>query len=306
MPGYPTSRSYQPRARLSWRRSAPACIAAVALLGVGVPVTAHAFTPPDAEAPVDEVRLESGGFIRGEIVEYMPGSYIVIVPRGRTDSRRIEWNEISEVIRGGQSQGTTTPSLQPEVQPQPQVQPQPEVPKPEPEPEPEPEPDYDGALIHINQLADKSPMVLYHVDGEAVASAGGYTARAIAYSEVCVSPCDIVLDDVRGEFFLGAERRYSGSKRFRLSGDHSAYELQVRPRPRALLIGGWVLLSLTPALIGMMATIPYIVDMPRRPHASAMWAGAGLVGAFGIGGGIAMLIFGRTKVEVIPSGKRRK
>ncbi|MFO7561975.1 MAG: hypothetical protein R6X02_04985 [Enhygromyxa sp.] len=237
----------------------------------------------------------------------MPGAYLVIIPRGSTESRRIEWAGIAEVVRGGtRTTPAPSPTLEPEPEPEPEPQPEPE-PEPEPQPEPQPEarqePPVEGPLIHINQTRHDEPMMLYRIDGEAVASGGGYTAHAIAYSEVCESPCDMVLSNHRGQFFVGGQKKFSASPRFRLSGDYPRYDLDVVPRKRGLLIGSYVVMVSAISAAVLMGFGPLLVDMPKRPHAVGMWAGAGLVGAFGIGGGIAMMILGRTKVTVNPRGR---
>jgi hypothetical protein len=273
-----------------------------ALVSATVPSPAFASAPAPSVA-VDEVHLHSGGFLRGEIVEYMPGSHVVIIPRGSTESRRIEWSEMAEIVRGG-TRETTAGTLPPPPQPDPVPVP---VAEPEPEPQPEPQPGLElpseGALIHINQTRYHEPVLLFHIDGEAVASGGGYTAHAIAYSEICESPCDVVLKNHRGQFFIGGQKKYSPSARFRLSGDYARYDLDVTPRKKGIRIGGYVLMVSSIVAAGFMAVGPLLVDMPKKPHANGMWAGAGLVGAFGIGGGIAMMILGRTKVVVTPRSR---
>ena len=70
---------------------------------VAMPLPAFAVPPPAAPASAsasDEVRLVTGGFIKGEIVEYMPGAYVVIVPPSG-ESRRVLWVDISEIVRDG-------------------------------------------------------------------------------------------------------------------------------------------------------------------------------------------------------------
>jgi len=282
-----------------------------ALASVAVPAHAFELPPPSSAQPVptDEVRLVSGGFIRGEIVEYVPGSYVDIVPKGTTTSRRVLWDDISEVVRG-QAGAVEGPAPQPVPMPTPAPAPAPQV-QPEPQAQAEPQaqvqaaPPTTSTLIHIDQLPSRHdrPVILYHVDGEAVAmSSSGYSARAVAFSEVCESPCDLVVDNHRGEFFVGGDK-YTGSKRFRLSGDHARYDLRVQPRSKGMLIGGYVLASMAPFLASSMIAIPFLRDMPKS-YARGFWAGGSLIGIFALGGGITMMILGRTKVTVIPGSRR--
>src|SRR5690554_1835080 len=49
-------------------------------------------SPATTPKPTGEVRLQSGGFIRGEIIQYMPGEYVIIVPTGETEPRRMPGN----------------------------------------------------------------------------------------------------------------------------------------------------------------------------------------------------------------------
>ncbi len=290
------------------RRSLIALSTVMALTCAAAPAPAFGFAPPaggETAAASDEVRLVSGGFIRGEIVESMPGEYVVIIPRGSSESRRVAWTDISEVVRGGQSEPSVEPA--PNVEPAPSVEP---VPAPAPAPSVEPPAEQpgdaravEGPVIHINQSANKEPMLLFRIDGEAVASSGGYTAHAVAYSEVCESPCDIVLEDYRGEFFVNGQKKYSPSKRFRLSGDHPRYDLDVKPGSRGLRVGGYVTVVSSLVAASLMIAGPFLVDMPVRPHAAGVWAGAGLVGVFGTGGGIAMMFLGRSRVTVRPGSR---
>ena len=266
--------------------------ATVMLATMSAPTAALAIPPPPGTTPapasdVDEIRLHTGGFLKGEIVEYMPGGYVVILPLGGGESKRVLWVDISEIVRDGKLEQVSLVEAQPQPQPA-------DAPTPAPE-------QVEGAQIHIDQTRGDEPIALFHIDGEAVAFSGGYSARAIGFSEVCLSPCDIVLEDHSGEFFVAGDK-YRGSKRFRLSGDAPGYDLRVKPGSKGMAIGGYVLAISAVVATSFMAAGPFLVDMPRTT-ANGVWAGAGLVGVFGIGGGITMMVLSRSKVAVSPRSR---
>jgi hypothetical protein len=107
-------------------------------------------------------------------------------------------------------------------------------------------------------------MILYHIDGEAVASAGGYTAHAVAFSEICQSPCDVVLSDHNGEFFVNGQKKYSPSRRFRLPGDSPSYQLDVTPGSRGLRVGGYVLAISSVCAMAFMVGRTKVAVNPRN------------------------------------------
>jgi hypothetical protein len=284
-----------------------------ALTCAGWPGLVHArFSPPSspqsspgADAS-DEVRLKSGGYLKGEIVEYLPGQYVVIIPRGSDQRREIAWSEVSEIVRAGVTEHSPTPPPQPEPEPQPQPQPQP-VPEPKPVPELEvqepPEPAAEeGMAVDMVVPDGKRPATLYHIDGEAVASGGRVVVRAIAFSEVCTSPCrETRLLESPGQFFVGGDK-YTASKSFRLPMRADGYELRVKPRHVGMRIGGYVLVISSVMATSIMAAVPLAIDMPMS-NARAMWAGSAVVGVLGIAGGITLMAFSTTKVEVLPRSK---
>ena len=105
------------------------------------------------------------------------------------------------------------------------------------------------------------------------------------------------------EFFVGGQKKYTASSRFRLPGGTPGYDLEVKPGSRGIVVGGYVLMISSIVAATFMGVGPILVDMPKRPHAVGLWAGAGLVGAFGLGGGIAMMVLGKTKVKIHPRGR---
>jgi hypothetical protein len=286
-----------------------ALVTSVALATLALQPIAMAAPPKQAETTtaVDEVRLSNGGFVRGEIIELMPGEYVVIKTLSG-ETRRFEWSKVSSVERGGAT--ITAEPVEGPVEP---VEPIPggvpggvpgDVPlvEPAPEPEAEPEPEEGGPTpeepyVHMDVLG-KRPMTLHRVTGRVVAIGSGGSASGVSFSRICKSPCDLLVPNPHDEFFVTGEK-YAGSKAFTLDQNASVYELKVKPRHQGMLIGGWVMLALGPATTALLATLPFLVNM-KRSDARATWALAGVVGAGMIGGGITLMAFGRTKVEVLP------
>ncbi|MFV8752411.1 hypothetical protein ACNOYE_17840 [Nannocystaceae bacterium ST9] len=256
-----------------------------------------AAAPPEGARP-DEVRLTNGGFVKGEIVELMPGEYVIITTLAG-ETRRFEWAQVASVERG---EGASV-----EIDPVPLPEPRPE-PEPEPEPESEPIPeDTDDAapstsqpFVHID-IDGERPMTLQRITGRAVVYGSGGSASGVSFSRVCQSPCDLQISDPHDEFFVIGDR-YASSRAFTLSGSSSVYELRVRPRPKAMRIGGWVMIAFAPATAALFATLPLIVNM-KHESAVANWALAGVLGAGMLGGGITLMAFGRSKVEVLPRSR---
>jgi hypothetical protein len=90
--------------------------------------------PPPNQASFDEVQLNSGGFVRGEIQELSEGSHVVLLKKNSGNVQRYEWKDVRAVVRGDRS-ALPKPEPKPEPKPKPEVEPEVE-PKPEPEPEP--------------------------------------------------------------------------------------------------------------------------------------------------------------------------
>lgn len=266
---------------------------------------------PPAAAPADEVRLKSGGFVRGDIVEYMPGEYVIIEPAGQGEARRFEWSEVDEVIRGDEI-GTASPGV-PAGVPGGTATDTPDAEAPTPSPtiaEAGPAPSPETPAIRVEQVKGKNPAVLYRVEGEGFGQGGGLTIHTLHYSELCEAPCDFTLDR-RGEFFVGGQGN-SGSKRFRLPGNHSAYTLRVKARPKGLIWGGVAAMSV--GLVGgtLLIVVPLLAttlnsidddvpaEQPLEQPKTGFFVGAAVVYAAGLAGGITLFAFSRSKVEVLP------
>lgn len=279
-----------------------ALLVALACSGTAISV-AHAQVPsPGAPASNDEVRTKSGGFVKGEIVESLPGQYVTIIPRGSNDRRQIAWSELSEIVRNGVVETIEQPVEPVPVEPEPE--PEPSVPEPTPpieqpvEGPAEAEPE--GMQVVIQQDTDKrGAAVLYHIDGEAYGSNGRVSVHAIAYSEICTSPCKKTrLLESHGEFFIWGDKTVA-SKRFRLPMREDGYTLDVKMGSRGLRVGGYVLWVSSLVASAFMAAGPLLKDMPKT-SAIGVWVGAGLVGIGGTAAGITMFAFSRSQVKVLP------
>jgi hypothetical protein len=276
------------------------------LAGASAPATDE--PPASSSKSTGEVRLQSGGFIRGEIVQYMPGEYVVIVPTGESEPRRFEWAEVVEVVRDADASGGVpggVPGGMPGAIPRgvpggvPTGMADADTPAPT---QSAPTPSPSRPALTMEQVTGKHPAVLYRIDGEAVGFGAGVTIHAIAYSEICRVPCSGVLEHPGGELFV-AGQGYGPSKRFRLDGASSGYTLRVTPRPKALTWLGYVVMLGFISGGVVLAATPVFVDMPKTA-APGYYAGGAIIGALGIAGGITMLAFGRSKVEVLPGHPR--
>lgn len=239
---------------------------ALALVGATLERSAAASPPPaDASSQTsadDVVHLQGGGFIHGKLVEYMPGEYVVIVTGGG-ERKRFEWSEVARVERGDDT-ARATPA---------------------------------GPFVHI-ETQGKSGISLQRITGRVAATGGGYTAVGISFLHVCDAPCDLTLDVSGGEFMI-AGHVYTPSRPFVLAAGASTYELVVTPRRKTRLVGGYALMIGGILFTSLVATLPLLLDQSPQADA-ATWAAAGVGGALMIGGGITLMAFSRTKVEVLP------
>lgn len=283
------------------------CWSLSASLTLGAPAFAQAagFAAPATPTETspnrsDEVLLESGGFVVGEVTEYIPGEYVVIIPRGSTVPKRFEWSEVSSVTRD------SAPSSAGELEPEPAPPPDssalaapatvPGGVVAEPTSESESESEAEGTHVSVSlPPTAKTPIYLYRVEGEAYGSSAAGTIHALAYSEVCESPCFGTLSDTRGEFFVGGGK-YQGSKRFRLMGNAPGYDIKVTPKPKWYRYLGYGLAVGSALVTGLMLIAPFEVSMPKSA-AKGWYAGAGILGGGMLIGGLT-LSFSRSKVEV--------
>ena len=305
---------------------APAVAVAVALLMATLdPAIASAnIPPPPNQQPFDEVRLRNGGFVRGTVTELAPGTYVVL--DARNGSRRFDWKDVEAVVL---SDGTVhtkdaiptgalpKPEPKPEPKPDPGVEPKPDPgvePKPDPsvepdpEPEPEPEPKFDpdelaepkpeptgtGPTVVVEVNNDKgAPVELRQVEG-----AGGQGNAKIdpsSGSVICTTPCNLALPTGDGEYFATVDGKQVG-RSFRLFADSTVKVTRKDP------IKFWSGVALIPAtvLIGVgIGIIPALHNVPQQKVAGYA-AGGAVIGLLGIGGGVTLIMFSRSKVKVLP------
>jgi hypothetical protein len=257
--------------------------------------------PPPNQASFDEVQLNSGGFVRGEIQELSEGSHVVLLKKNGGNVQRYEWKDVRAVVRGDRSalpkpEPKPEPKPKPEVEPKPEQEPEPEPgvePEPEPdpgvepEPEPEPQPEPSGTAsvdtpeITLTVDGDGPPATLQRADGEVI----------------CEGPCTQQIPRSDEEFFVELGDRQLG-RRFTLSGQ-DRYTVDVK-RPSAAM--KWAGVALIPAtlIIGVgIGIIPAIHNVPRGAMIGYA-AGGAAIGVLGVAGGVTLIMFARGKVEVLP------
>jgi hypothetical protein len=141
-----------------------------------------------------------------------------------------------------------------------------------------------------------SPVELRQVEG-----AGGPGDARIAPSSgtvICTSPCDMQLPTGDGEFFTTIDGKQVG-RSFRLADGSPSYTLDVT---RVDPIKRWSGVALIPAtvLIGVgIGLIPVLHNIPRSQVAGYA-AGGAAIGLLGIGGGVTLILFSRSKLKVLP------
>jgi hypothetical protein len=237
--------------------------------------------PPPNQASFDEVQLNSGGFVRGEIQELSEGSHVVLLKKNGGNVQRYEWKDVRAVVRGDRSalpKPEPEPGVEPEPEPDPGVEPEPE---PEPQPEPSGTASVDTPEITLTVDGDGPPATLQRADGEVI----------------CEGPCTQQIPRSDEEFFVELGDRQLG-RRFTLSGQ-DRYTVDVK-RPSAAM--KWAGVALIPAtlIIGVgIGIIPAIHNVPRGAMIGYA-AGGAAIGVLGVAGGVTLIMFARGKVEVLP------
>jgi hypothetical protein len=277
--------------------------------------------PPPNQAPFDEVRLPSGGFVRGEIEEIVVGRYVVLVKKNGGKSQRFEWSEIDSVVR---ADGTV---LGRDAKPEPLPEPKPDEIEPdetepdetepdetapdetepdetepdetepdeiepdetepdETEPD-ETEPEPAGPGPGVDQ-----PQITLTIDGD-----GPPPVLHRGSETICTGPCELQIPRSDEEFFVTLDERRVG-RGFSLSGE-PGYRVDVK---RSSPILRWSGVALIPAavIVGVgIGIIPAIHNVPRGSMIGYA-VGGSLIGAAGIAGGVTLIMFSRAKVKVLP------
>lgn len=181
----------------------------------------------ESEAP-DEVTLRSGGFIRGTVVSSEPGVGVRILELGGDQARFVPWGEVADVARG-------------------------KYPARPPAPLPAPIPDQPGVVrLHIDS---PEPIRVFRSEYVAAARAHGAEVTFFRQFQLCVSPCDQVIDARNGnEILIEGERVEQAELSLEdKQGDQELTVVPGSPEGRAFggitaAVGGLVLLIASPLL----------------------------------------------------------
>ena len=271
-----------------------AVIGAVALLFSG---TGYAQDP----AGPDEVTLKNGGTVRGTVVSSEPGVSVKIIEMGGKETRVIPWGEVSDVERG-------------KYLPKAQAQPGPAgpgyggAPPPQPQPVAPPAPQMGSPGVVRLHIESPETVRLFEHAPLTYAQVGAYGVVIDQRRQICVSPCDEVIDGRRGQIFSAAGD-FPGSKSFTLAERQGDVELTVDPGSSGLRTLGVVTVALGGAAIlgGILVavlgsiSVPETVcdesgchDKPEDKSVSPAAIGLLVGGGVGVVGGIVLIVASRT------------
>jgi hypothetical protein len=236
-----------------------------------------------AASALDEVALQNGGLVKGNILVMDPGEKVVIQVPGEDDPRTIPWSEVSDVQRGDDSEPNAEEASD------------------------EPEPAAKGSLrVHIESDDDDEPVVLTeHVRTGTVLTPYG-TLVGIESNAVCSSPCNRTVDARDDKMYTINGDGVPHSEAFSLNGYEGDVTVHVDTGSNALRGGGTAALSLgVVGLIGGAVFLPVGVMLEdeagtRSTGEDMTGAGIGMLvgGAAVLTAGIIMLSQSGTDVEV--------
>ncbi|HZO16881.1 MAG TPA: hypothetical protein VFB62_26575 [Polyangiaceae bacterium] len=247
-------------------------------MGVGV---AHA-----GEAPLDEVALQNGGVVKGEIIVMEPGEKVVIKVPGEDEPRTIPWSEVSDVQRGGAQAA-------PEEKKAPAAE--------------EPRKQGRGVVkVHIDSEDPNVYLVQHRVAGSVVTQYG--TIVGLQSSTVCHAPCDKVIDASPDDRYTIAGDEIRPSDPFSLHQYEGDVTASVEPSSSVLaglgstasVIGGLGLLG------GIFTTVFAYTDIIEDPIAKPVGVGVLVGGAALLTGGIVMVALSGTDVEIAPKSNGKQ
>jgi hypothetical protein len=261
----------------------------------------------------DEVTLKNGGAIRGTIVSSEPGTSVKILEVGQTQPRVIPWNQVADVERGKYA-------AQPPAQPGPSGPGYGAVPVPPPTAPPAPPAkmgDPGVVRLHID-----TPVKTAVIESRSavVGAYGGYGLVFTREREVCVSPCDAVLDGSEGHSFRLQSDAYPLPGPFTFHGMQGDVTMTIKPGSKGLRTGGslgitfGVLAAVTGAILIPVAQSATVTDTSTWvdvsvPNRGLRNAGIGLLagGVAALGAGIALFVTGatHTKIEQRPAKTAR-
>jgi hypothetical protein len=183
---------------------------------------------------------------------------------------------------------------EPEPEPEPPIEPSPAV---EPEPEPEPEPSPPASFGTRVRLVGGAPgeLELFRLDPTAESEAVG-RFDGIPYTRVCTDPCELRVRLHADDELFVAGRKLMPSRSFRIDPAATRVTLRVRPGPKALRFAGFGLTVGGAILVPGGGLLVGAIDRGRGPDIAGYTLIA--VGAVSLAIGIALIVRGRTVVQV--------
>lgn len=247
--------------------------------GVALPQVAQArrgaYAPP--ELGEDEVELKSGGLVRGTVVEVEPESHVTVIIGGTGKTRRIEWAEVTEVVRGKYRA---------------------------PPPVRGPAPGRPRLHVEVDGRAEIGVFLLEPGQGDGSVVESPELEPDPGIRKLCDAPCDTMVDGSHGEEFVVEGPGIARSSPFILIDKPAEVTLHVRPGRRPLLFAGWALLAIGATAIvagGIALTLADDDVDVRRGGGFTLLAGIPLAA----GGGV-MAAYGRTRWYFGPAGDAGK
>src|SRR5271168_2597400 len=156
-------------------RRSVALLGLVSLLVASVPRFAAAQT-----GGADEISLKNGGMLRGTVVAVEPGKEAVILIQGTGEQRHVPWAEIDKVSRGKDAAPSAPPPPPPSAEGT--------------------APASGSPRVHIQ--TDWPGIGLQQVTASMVVVGYGGAAYGQLSRQVCIAPCDQVVDTRGAEAFF--------------------------------------------------------------------------------------------------------
>ncbi|WP_257457839.1 hypothetical protein [Archangium lipolyticum] len=165
--------------------------------------------------------------------------------------------------------------------------------------------------LHIE--TDSPKVELYRVTSDGVGTISTFTRSAtvgiVHFQRECFAPCDVTVPEPRSDFFV-AGRGITPSERFSLLGVGEDVTLRVKPGSTVTRALGWTstvvgitALSLVAAMVLVDGTLGKpVLGGPMNEETTWKFAAAG-GGLALLGGGVTLLAFSGTEVEVLPTPK---
>jgi hypothetical protein len=284
-----------------------------ALLAFGLGLSSRAAWAD--EPGQDEVTLKGGGSIRGTVLVVEPGKSVEIAVAGEPQPRVVPWSDVDQVQKGKFAPPPAAPAAPPPPPP-PAAPPLPPAPKLG-----------DPGVVRVHLDSPVRATLVHEYDAavpitEAWVDRFGNTVTRDAAATVtqkdklCGAPCDQVMRDDLDLRIVGP---FPSSPLFSLAGKTGDVTVQVNPGSKGLYGGG-----VAAIVLGITAAVAGAVVLPVNQAASTTTdlntgakvhvpnpglggAGIGLVagGLVALGGGIAMVVLGGTKVTVTQAGAAR-